>query len=133
MKYNNLFHGVYVSSRFSAILKEETFKDILVSSSPSSPTNEDEYPNIVAVETLKYLIPINNDIRQEYNKRIQEYMKNLSFEQFQGKYNNRLPLLYFLLTVGLFPSFCQNRRCLSVTEMKKIWKTMFCFSIEINH
>jgi hypothetical protein len=82
MKYKNLFHGVFISSRFSAILKEETFKDILVSSPPAK---EDDYPNIVAVETLKYLIPINNDIRQEYNKRIQEYMKNLSFEQFQGK------------------------------------------------
>lgn len=62
-------------------MKEDNFKNIFVQ---SNLPEANEFPNVIAVETLKYLIPIGAEIKQEYNKKINEYAKKSGFESFQG-------------------------------------------------
>jgi hypothetical protein len=45
---------------------------------------DSDFPKVLAVESLKFLIPVKNEVKQEYNKKIEEYTKALSFQSFSG-------------------------------------------------
>jgi hypothetical protein len=46
--------------------------------------SDSDFPKVLAVESLKFLIPVKNEVKQEYNKKIEEYTKELSFQSFSG-------------------------------------------------
>jgi hypothetical protein len=61
-KFKGLFDFVFVSSRFAQIIGEDFFRDILLPDKRS----------VVVVETAKFLVPIHQDLKSEFNKKVVE-------------------------------------------------------------
>ncbi len=79
-----MFHGIFVSNRYTAILKEgEQFQQLFQQQHQSN--NSSSFENILAVETLKFLIPVNQEVKDEYNKKIDGFMKTMTFKTFSGE------------------------------------------------
>ena len=61
------------------MLKEGEQFQQLFDSSPSA------WDPVLAVESLKFLIPVNAEVKSEYHRRIVEYTKAMAFEAFSGE------------------------------------------------
>ena len=78
-RFRNFFHVAFVSARYAHLLKEDCFRDILV-----RPTRTERVASgdgsvveqvgaVVAVETAKFLVNLNKDLKQEFVNKIDEY------------------------------------------------------------
>lgn len=75
-KYVGLFNGIFVSSRYAQILGEPYFRGLLNTSCGRS---------FVAAETAKFIIPLNQDIKCEFQKRLEEFAQGAGIEKLESK------------------------------------------------
>lgn len=72
-KYQGMFNGIFVSSRYAQILGEPYFPGLLSEQS------------FVAAETAKFIIPLNQDIKGEFQKRLVDFAHGFGLEKMEGK------------------------------------------------
>ena len=68
-KYKHLFDIVYVSNRVGQILQENYFDDLLKANDEKQTSSH----SILCVETVKYMVTLNNKEKTLYNDKIMEF------------------------------------------------------------
>lgn len=76
-RYQGLFNGIFVSSRYAQIIGEPYFPGLL---------NKTAGRSFVAAETAKYVVPLNQDTKQEFEKRLEEFGRGFGYEKLQGRF-----------------------------------------------
>lgn len=94
-KYQGLFNGIFVSSRYAQILGEPYFRGLL---------NTSYGRGFVAAETAKFIIPLNQDTKSEFQKKLEEFAQVAGYEKLEGK---SFPKFFLIsLSMGFDRSSC---------------------------
>lgn len=75
-KYSHQFDACFVSSRYAQIVKEPWFAD-LFSDQLAKP--------LIVVESAKFLVGLNKDTQQEFNKQVHQLIDKERFVSIQEK------------------------------------------------
>jgi Domain of unknown function (DUF4471) len=73
-RYQELFDGAFVSSRFAQCIEQPYFKSLL------KPDKA-----MIAVETAKFLVPLSKQVQEEFNKKIDEYAQKQQWKKATDK------------------------------------------------
>lgn len=73
-KFKNMFDMVYVGARSAQIVQENYFHDLLACNKNDNVNASTSMKSVVAVEGAKYLIPLADNEKLQYDKKIEEYM-----------------------------------------------------------
>lgn len=77
-KWKGMFDLVFVGSRFAQILGEDYFADLLVEGS-----------GIAAVESAKFLVPLSQEVKNEFLKKEEEFAAKANLKKMTGKLHSR--------------------------------------------